>query len=148
MDPLLQEAINQHARQTAESRLRQGSGAEQIKNLNSQIVEFSKGVPVIGEAVGSIAEPLISGFNFFTDNVLSPIFGMGPSQADIDKEEARQRRIAMRQIKLVERTEAQKIQRAQGMADFQAKAEQAGFGSTAEYSAFLKRSRKDRVRRR
>lgn len=144
MDPLLQEAINQHARQTAESRLRQSSGAEQIKNLNSQIVEFSKGVPVIGEAVGSIAEPLISGFNFFTDNVLSPVFGMGPSQADIEKEENRQRRIAGNQIKLLERTGMKTAKTEQGLADFQAKAEQAGFGSTADYSAFLRKQRRKR----
>lgn len=148
MDPLLVEAINQHAKQTAESRLRQSSGAEQVKNLNSQIVEFTKGVPIIGEAVGSIAEPLVSGFNFFTDNVLSPVFGMGPSQADIDKEEARQRRIAMKQVRSMEITEMKTAKTEQGIADFQAKAEQAGFGSTADYSAFLRRSRKDRVRRR
>lgn len=144
--------------------LRNGTTKDYIKKLNSDVVDFVENIPVIGEPLSVLGTPLKMAYEGFVDDVLAPIF------FDTEAEEkALERRrdwaqfIAERSLakygyvmtpqqwreaefeQLKEKTERRNQQRAEEMEAFQKKAEDAGFKTTAEYSAAAREARKKEI---
>lgn len=141
----LKDAIRQEAEMRTQERF-SNSPSNQIKNLNASVVSAVGNVPILKEPLQKVGGALTNAFGFFTDNVLAPIFGFDDREAR-EKETRRQERIIGKTIRKTALRERQAEEYSRGMEDFQRKAEQAGFDSTAEYSAFLRRTRRTRRKR-
>lgn len=133
--------------------------AEEIKALQSGVVDIAQDIPVIGEVVKFVGEPLKEGLNLFTDNVLSPIFGLRDERREGIKrdweqyvKEASLHRYGQemtpdeyRMMKFEDkktRLSGRAMERAAAQQEYEQKAQDMGYGSTAEYSKAVRESKK------
>lgn len=138
-----------------------GSEADQIKGLSRGVTSLAENIPVLGEAVSVLSKPINAATDFFVDEVISPLF-LDQRKAQISKDwanyikEESLRKYGqeltpdeyrtVKHYELQQKTEAKNEAYSQGVRDFEQKAKDAGFNSTAEYSKFLRDQNRERLR--
>lgn len=140
----MRQAIRAEAERRTEERF-SNSASNQIKNLNASVVSALGDLPVVGEAIAKTGGAITNAFGLFTDNVLAPIFGFDDREAR-KRERERQERIIQKTIRKTAIRQRQIEDNRRGAEEFQRKAEDAGFETTAEYRMFLRKMKKERMK--
>lgn len=109
------------------ARLHGSSAKGQIKNLQGQVVNLASNVKGLDKVMGTVG----AGLDLFTDEVLSPIFGLGPRETQIETAKDKAGRLARKTVN----RQIRGMEKSQRESETEATLEREGVSSLAELRA-------------